>query len=300
MRKNTRLVSGGVDEGPMNRLYYSEGLRTPPIPVSAVLAYLYCPRLAYLKYRLRLRMDMPTKSQVRGVLVHKVLEGLFMHEHALASNFRAGEGASKLYSRYVKIGLKLTWSLMKGHDAEAVFKLGLTSEDAVNMVKPVVFKRAYMYVSELLKLHLETGLEGRQLAETFIPRRESEVMVRSLGLGLSGVVDLVEEHRPLEIKTGVVERESHVIQVTLYALLLEDAYGITVREGYIYYADIPRLVKIPVTKRLRVKALELKEKASRLITSGDPPSKVTCHPKCFFRYYCISLKNYGGDLISGA
>jgi CRISPR-associated protein Cas4 len=118
-----------------------------------------------------------------------------------------------------------------------------------------------------------------------LPKREFEISIFSKHLGLSGRLDILENGAiPVEIKTGRSPSHSlssqnnnagyylsHAVQLTLYALLIEDKYSIDVDTGYIYYSSADERHVIKIDYYLRREAILQRNKAFQTFLNGKEP-----------------------------
>jgi CRISPR-associated exonuclease Cas4 len=131
--------------------------------------------------------------------------------------------------------------------------------------------------------------------------RDSVVFVRALSvvsyrLGLQGVVDLIEFHPippgcksgmalsryeglyhpiPVEYKRGKEKPDDRdTVQLCAQALCLEEMYGVTIEQGFIFYGQTRRRIKVLFDQQLRSRVAELSEKMHGLFRAGvTPPAR---------------------------
>ena len=110
------------------------------------------------------------------------------------------------------------------------------------------------------------------------------VYLYSLGLGLSGRADLIEEQPgeiyPVEFKKGRRgEWENDQIQLCAQALALEEMLGRQIPRGYLYYAATGRRQEVQFTPELRQETLDTIVRVRELMrTELRPPAMYM--PKC--------------------
>jgi len=125
--------------------------------------------------------------------------------------------------------------------------------------------------------------------------RYFHVPLRSDRLGLSGLLDLLivteaGRYLPVEFKetTGAVSR-NHRYQLAGYALLVEEAYGVSVETAFVYRIPLKRVTAIQITPALKQRALAaLKEMQAMLEAERMPPptpQRGKC-VDCEFRRFC--------------
>jgi CRISPR-associated exonuclease Cas4 len=106
----------------------------------------------------------------------------------------------------------------------------------------------------------------------------------SLRYGLVGKADIVEMRAgvpsPVEYKKGKRRQfENDDIQLCAQALCLEDMFGVTVTEGYIYHAASKRRRRVGFDAKLRSATLQTIAAVHRLLTDGNVPPAVLA-PRC--------------------
>jgi CRISPR-associated exonuclease Cas4 len=130
--------------------------------------------------------------------------------------------------------------------------------------------------------------------------RVPHLSLRSERLGLTGRVDLaiavpdrmipgaeaiVVEYKYSEQKAG----PHFKLQLTAYALLLEESWGLPVRRGFLYSIPLRRAEAIAITPRLRASVLQTVERMRQCVTDEimpAPPSSCGRCVACEFRRFC--------------
>ena len=156
-----------------------------------------------------------------------------------------------------------------------------------------------------LTYKMEAGMEAhaeepkRALRRSFTPygaeegRRYFDVVIQSATLALSGVIDEVvevgEEVIPIDYKLAKKAGYHYKIQLTAYALLLEEERGAQVERGFLYLIPLRQAVEIPITTKLRRSVRRaLREMKVIATTEHMPPAtrwQQRC-PDCEFRRFC--------------
>lgn len=134
--------------------------------------------------------------------------------------------------------------------------------------------------------------------------RLRSLKLHSDSLGIVGVVDLIEASEEgaevVEYKKGASRRnydgtrqakESDAVQVMAHALLLEEL-GMTVTQGWVYYAEDRRRVPVDLTPNLRAQTLHAIQSARSQAASGYCPPPLLNDPRCLAcSAYPICLPN---------
>jgi len=105
-------------------------------------------------------------------------------------------------------------------------------------------------------------------------------------LSLKGVVDLLEGWVPVEVKFRDRVLESDRIQLALYALLIEDIYGVDVDYGFIDLLAVPRRVRVEISDGLRRRALKFRDKVFEVRVEGSLEKRRSSCRYCGFRDFC--------------
>ncbi len=115
------------------------------------------------------------------------------------------------------------------------------------------------------------------------------VLLRGLPLyssryGLTGKADIVEMRAgrptPVEYKKGKRRKfENDDVQLCAQAFCLEEMFGVTVEEGFIYHAASRRRRRVTFDANLRAETLQAIEAVRRLLAEGRVPAAVLA-PRC--------------------
>lgn len=143
-------------------------------------------------------------------------------------------------------------------------------------------------------------LEQRRSLHTYglkAGERHFNVSLVSRRLGMRGKVDLVIEAEiagqreaiPVDYKLSEKVAGHWELQLTAYAVMLEEAWGVPVRRGFFYLIPLRRARQVPITVHLRTRLDEtlLAMKAILFQEKMPPPplQRAKCVP-CEFRRFC--------------
>ena len=132
-------------------------------------------------------------------------------------------------------------------------------------------------VERLARFRESIGLAGRPV--------RVEVELESRRLGLRGRLDILEGSTPVEVKyRGGVGKED-LIQLALYAMMLEE-HGTRVEVGYIDLLREPRRVRVELGKELRSRALKALRGAKVALLEPRPPRRGAPCAACDVRREC--------------
>lgn len=145
------------------------------------------------------------------------------------------------------------------------------------------------------KLETRRSLRKYRLGEG---TRQFHVWLRSEHLGLSGKLDLLidspEGLFPVDFKfTSERAQKNHLYQLCGYALLAEEAYGKTVRCGFIYLIPQEVVVVMGLTPERKEETLRMLDTMRELIRREQMPEPTTVRERCVECEY----RNYCGDIF---
>ncbi len=147
-------------------------------------------------------------------------------------------------------------------------------------------------------LEARRGLRAYGLTEG---ERAFDVVVRSERLGLSGRIDLAIRVPTGQGDEGIVvdyklsERDAsanYKLQLAAYALMLEEAWGVPVRRGFVYHIAEKRAEAIAITPALRHKVETTAQAIHAMIATQrmpEPPATASKCVACEFRRFCNDM-----------
>ncbi len=130
--------------------------------------------------------------------------------------------------------------------------------------------------------------------------RHSHLSLQSAALGLTGRIDLAialpardaphAEGAVVEYKLSENKAGAHFkLQLAAYALLLEEAWQIPVKQAFLYSIPLRKAEKIAITTPLRKKVMQTTEHIRQIVDSERmPPPPATTYRcvTCEFRRFC--------------
>src|SRR5436305_10794392 len=166
-------------------------------------------------------------------------------------------------------------------------------------IRPITY-----LMEEVIHHHLkEDGREERRSLRSYglvDGERFSHLAIQSERLGLTGRVDLaiavptrnaegaeavVVEYKLSEQKAG----QHFVLQLAAYAMLVEEAWGLPVKRGFLYSIPLRRAEAVPITAHLRKKVVQTVTQIRRIVESEimpPPPLSQRRCVTCEFRRFC--------------
>ena len=152
---------------------------------------------------------------------------------------------------------------------------------------------------------MQAGVEAhadepkRALRRSFEPygaqegKRHFDVALQSKALGLTGLVDEVVETAtelmPVDYKLARKVGYHYKIQLTAYALLLEEAYERTVKSGFIYLIPRQKTVEVTITPKLRRQVRRMLREMRKIAETEHMPPPTDWRQRCAdceFRRFC--------------
>ncbi len=192
----------------------------------------------------------------------------------------------------------------------------------------VVDLKQYQYCPRLIYYHhclphirpvthkMQAGVEAQQSAMRNEPRRSLKpygltrgerrynVSLESADLGLRGKIELVLETDdnpsgtaeliPVDYKNSRKGKpDMHLkLQMTAYALMLEECLELPARRGFLYYIPLRRAVEVPITGRLKAALRKSVQTMRKIVAAEWMPSPTPRRAKCIdceFRRFCNDI-----------
>jgi CRISPR-associated exonuclease Cas4 len=174
----------------------------------------------------------------------------------------------------------------------------------------IVFYQYVMPVEKKTTFKMEEGKRAEVLIDKLEERRSLRKYrlsegarhfhrwLRSERLGLSGKIDLLVESPlgffPIDFKyTAGRVQKNHVHQLCGYALLVEEAYGKAVTQGFIYLIPQEEVVTVDLTTERKEETLRMLEEIRAMIHAERMPEPTPVRSRCEECEY----RNYCGDIF---
>lgn len=126
--------------------------------------------------------------------------------------------------------------------------------------------------------------------------RRFDVRVISSKLSLSGIIDEVvytpHEAIIVDYKMADWAGDNHLIQLGAYGLLVEEAFGLPVKRGFVYLMKVKRFESVPIDAHLRNSVLETLQAIQHIRYTEYMPPPVEQRNKCEsceFRRFCNDI-----------
>jgi len=260
------------------------------INVSDISSYLYCPRKLYLSIVSGIKSP-ANKLMIEGKLRHNILESFSKKEESLVKNIMKDCQSEELLLAYQTFLRDIAKEIfMKNNNMIECFSI-----DRTELFKKILqnFEEDMNIRIVSIKKTISEGFFGEELWKNLKPRYISEMKLESELLGLKGRIDRVEFNESNIIPYELKSRDNKIffsdeIQLTAYAMLLEDNYKKIIQEGVIECSGKKQRIEIkPENKSI---VLEIAEKI-RNIDSNVPemPSNFGKCAKCDLREDCLRM-----------
>ena len=253
--------------------------------VSDLVTYLRCPRLVYFASRKNDREPVERDVDARYLarLISKEL-ALTYHRAAASASEDAAEVLRTELDRIV-------------NDLSVIYRAELAGVDR-SMIRDAAES-------------IDTGAIGLRIADVIRKTGRDELLARitpcaveyaiySDSLGLAGSPDKLvrvgDRVLPYMIRTGE-KPENGVwkpdrLQITAYAMLVEERFGTVVEYGFVEYARFFEIREVVIKSRDRRRVLELRNRV-RMIKGGRMPDRARDAPceLCAFEEDCVAKRS---------
>ena len=263
------------------------------ISISDISSWLYCPRKLYLT-RVKGIKQPVNRAMIIGRIRHAILEDFSKHEKFFVKG---------IFKNYEKIDLVFMYEDFFKKIADKVFLENSTSIEKFLVDKQDILKKMLSGFSEDMKLRIESiksglnkGYFGKDLWDNLDSIYLSEIRVESETLKLRGRVDRIELQKnennviPYEIKS----RDDRVfpsdeLQLTAYAMLLEDMYKMQIKKGIIELGN--KKHELEITEKNKSRVLQIADKIREMHKNPAPEMQSNFNKcsQCDLKEQCIGL-----------
>ncbi len=262
------------------------------LSVTDLSSYIFCARKFYLEKVKGLRQP-PNKVMTEGLLRHKVLEEFSDQEERLVESFGSVD-KKEIVERFLKL-LDLIVKKVFSQNNDTIRKFGIDPKELYDKIFEAMNQDILLRAGTIDEA-IRKGFTGKDLWENLEPKYISEMELFSEELGLKGRADrvMVSEDSivPFELKTRSTDKvwPSDEIQLTCYAMMLEEKYGTKVPLGILEAANKKHEVIINSEKKKKVH--ELIEEVHDVLEGRNlkfPSSFGKCQ-NCPWKKECEELK----------
>jgi len=269
------------------------------IPVTAISAYLFCPRKLYLDKVLGL-IPPPKDVLLKGSVKHQVLDTLNKSEKSIISSISSPMDFPDILSKYQLAYHQALIKTLKAYKNDlSEFKIDIKS--MLKQMWPTIISEAKFRSRVVFDFMDRNKLYGYELWQELSPKIVTELKISSPKLRLRGIIDKVEIYAnkiyiPFELKSGKPPLSgiwpNQKIQLIAYIHLLKDFFKAEVTKGYIHYIDYNDKREVVDSLNQREQLLVLIEQVHKLYEQNKPP-EICKNPKkcknCAFKDHCFKL-----------
>lgn len=256
------------------------------LSVTDLSSFLYCERKLYLQKVFGLREPLKP-ALVKGSIRHAAHERVFLGEEGIVSGFTDGLTLEALRGAYRSMCEDELKKTIKENE-EKLRRFSLSPEQLFQDTLPLVFEEFSQRADYVFGFGRQHKLWGKELWQQLLPKIRAELKIISPMLGLTGIVDRIEVYPggvvPIELKTGKSPKDGiwpgHRIQLTAYALLLEEHFKKEIKEGFVYYLDHKERKQVVFNPFMRLEVEELIKQVSLMLGSLTVPDFTAHKNKC--------------------
>jgi CRISPR-associated exonuclease Cas4 len=256
------------------------------LSVSMLSTYLYCPRMLFLQKVLAVK-EPPKVSLVLGSLRHEIYDFINQNEERIVSSIKEKIQYNELLTLYKTFYSKILREKVIKNKPK-IREVNLDIVDVFRKNWPLILTEAESRTKNIFDFIIKNEVYGRELWKKLTPKIISEKRVESDKLQLKGIVDRIEVYEkgyvPVELKTGKMPKQgvwpSHRIQIAAYAMLIEEKFNTTVKEGFVRYLDTQKTRQISINPFMKEEIVDLTKEIQRLLKAQIIPNYCENRNKC--------------------
>ncbi len=257
------------------------------IPVTYLTSYLYCPRKFYLEKIKRLPQP-PTKQMIEGRIHHEIRQAFSNNEKDLILTLTKHADIENEFQKLLNELIHLSFA----ENTKLIRTFSISTSELKSKIIRAMNQDIELRI-HAIKQTIQQGFIGPELWFNLKPKYISEHSLSSENLGLKGRVDRVmiegDTIIPFELKTRGVTKifPSDEIQITAYAMLLEEHYKKSIPLGILEAGN--KTHEIPITEENKIKVLQLIEEIKNITENPPYPSNFAKCQSCPWQIQCESL-----------
>jgi len=256
------------------------------ISVTMLSSYLYCPRKLFLQKVLAVE-EPPKESLVLGSLRHEIYDFINQNEEKIVASIAKKIKYEEIMALYKNFYSRILREKIINNKSR-IKEVNLDIVDVFKRTWPLILNEAEIRSKNILDFMQKYNIYGKELWERLTPKIISEQRVESDQLQLKGIVDRIEVYEnsyvPIELKTGKMPKQGvwpgHKIQITAYAMLLEETFKTEVKEGFVRYLDADETRQIAINPFMKEEIINLVREVQNLLKSQDLPNYCENKNKC--------------------
>ncbi len=239
------------------------------IYVTDVSQYAFCPYSLYLTRVQRVKVTSP--QMVFGSIYHRITRKMEKRQRTVFDIFVNEEMSAE---EIAEVFRKDAQKVVKHTVLRNKKKLKKNKLEVIRELNDL-FSRKCRENASLLREAMD-NYGKKDVYEIVFPEKFTEFPIKSEKLNLSGRVDRIEErggrYYPEEIKTGRSTEfmEKDMLQLTGYALLLEEEFDTSVDRGVINYVVLNKKHEVSIDTALKRRFLTMKESVEKIFDGHVP------------------------------
>ena len=256
------------------------------ISVSMLSSYIYCSRKLFLQKILAVE-EPPKESLVLGSLRHEIYDFINQSEERIVTSITNKIQYSELISLYKSFYSRALREKVIKYRSR-IKEVNLDIVDVFKRTWPLILEEAEIRAKNIFDFVQKYNIYGKELWKKLTPKIISEQRIDSNELQLKGIIDRIEIYEnsyvPIELKTGKMPKEGvwpgHRIQIAAYAMLLEEKFKTSVKEGFVRYLDAKETRQIAINPFMKEEIINLVKEVQELLKNQDVPNYCENKNKC--------------------
>ena len=243
------------------------------ISITDLTAWLYCPRKLYLTKVKRISQPL-TKEMLAGKIKHSILENFSKKEKELISKIETYKDNLELVFIYEDFLKQIATSIFY-ENREAIDSFKINSDELLRKILKDFTEDIRLRVKSINE-KLAQGFFKEKLFDSLDTIYISELSLESEHYALRGRVDRIQISKltnqiiPFELKN----REQKIflsdeIQLTAYAMLLEDHFKTIIKNGIVEAGSLKK--EIEITQEKKDEVLRIAEEIRNMPQNFAPP-----------------------------
>jgi len=249
-------------------------------------AYLFCSRKLFLQQVLALK-EPPKESTVLGSLRHEIYDFVNQSEERIVTSIKERIQYNELLSTYKTLYSKILREKIIKNKSN-IKSVNLDIVDVFKRTWPLILGEAETRTKNIFDFIRQYNVFGQDLWKKLTPKIISEHHIDSNKLQLKGIIDRIEVYEtgyvPIELKTGKIPKDGvwpgHRIQIVAYAMLIEEKFKTTVKEGFVRYLDAKETRQISINPFMKEEIIELVKSIQELLKNHNLPNYCENRNKC--------------------
>ncbi|MBI4016574.1 MAG: CRISPR-associated protein Cas4 [Candidatus Aenigmarchaeota archaeon] len=256
------------------------------ISVTDLTAFHFCPRKLFLSKVAKLHE--PLKDViVLGSIKHKIIETMPELDKEMSCNLTKELDSEKFVQEYVRQSTTALRMIIV-QQKDALRSVSVPLDSAFEKTKQLAVSEAEKRAKYLHDFAHKHQLFGVNLWENLTPKEKPEYSLSSSKLQLKGRIDALkispDKIIPVEHKSGQPPEEgaweSHKLQLSAYALLLENLFETSITHGIINYFDAGLQREIQINPFAKDEVKQMIPVVTAVLSQKEIPPTINNINKC--------------------